>query len=108
VSVASGNAAIGRLAEGEQSIFEAFAIAEEGSSMGKKGGILSQVEKVDWEIATPAIQALGDLQDTVLRTALSNVVLGKYLKEVVVTIEEFKAARNRGKGEEEEDTEMKE
>jgi len=75
--------------------------------MGKKGGILSQVEKVDWEIATPAIQALGDVQDTVLRTALSNVVLGKYLKEVVVTIEEFKAVTSRGKGEEE-DMQMKE
>lgn len=106
VSVASGNAAIGRLAEGEQSIFEAFALAEEsvggvrggpgGASSGRKGSVLQQVEKPDWSIAVPAIAALQSVHDRVLRMALSNVVLGKYLVESVVTIEGFGAATDTG------------
>ncbi|GAA5884319.1 hypothetical protein JCM16303_003634 [Sporobolomyces ruberrimus] len=106
ISVASGNAAIGRLAEGEQSIFEAFAIAEEGAggqSVRKSGGkVLQEIEKPDWTIAEPAIEALCDVEEEILRMALSNVVLGKYLVEVVVSIEEFKrgreARRNREEG----------
>ncbi|GAA6019029.1 hypothetical protein JCM11491_002495 [Sporobolomyces phaffii] len=108
VSVASGTAAIGRLAEGEQSIFEAFALAEEGASGGGGGGafrrggasgVLQAVEKVDWSIARPAVEKLARVHDeVVLRTALSNVVLGKYLVEVVVTIEGIlKAERERAK-----------
>jgi len=101
----SRSAAIGRLAEGEQSIFEAFAIAEEGILTGQKGGILSPVEKVGWEIASPAITAFGDLQDTVSRTALSNVMIAKYSKEVGV---KPTSSRWGGEREEEGDTEMKE
>ncbi|GAA5977588.1 hypothetical protein JCM5350_002283 [Sporobolomyces pararoseus] len=121
ISVASGNSAIGRLAEGEQSIFEAFALAEEaagGSSVGggMKGGILQQVEKPDWKLAEPVIKALESVEDKVLKMALSNVVLGKYLVEVVRTIEGFKRdemRRNLAEGEvegaeEEEDIKMEE
>jgi len=125
VSVASGNAAIGRLAEGEQSIFEAFALAEEsatlgggassggrigGGGSGRKGAILQQIEKPDWSLAVPAIEALCDVEDRILKMALSNVVLGKYLVEVVTTIEGFKRSQmtNVGGRMEEEDVKMEE
>ncbi|GAA5963858.1 hypothetical protein JCM3765_004042 [Sporobolomyces pararoseus] len=127
ISVASGNAAIGRLAEGEQSIFEAFALAEEsasggsfsggGGSMSRKNGILQQVEKPDWKLAEPIIKALESVQDRILKMALSNVVLGKYLVEVVGTIEGFKKDEMRknleeggegGEGGEEEQVKMEE
>ncbi|GAA5927379.1 Rsc9p [Sporobolomyces koalae] len=106
ISVASGTAAIGRLAEGEQSIFEAFALAEEGSVSTRKGGVLNQIEKVDWTIAQPAIETIVGVLDIVLKTALSNVVLGKYLVEVVVTAEELRAGLQLKKNQVEEDQEM--
>lgn len=71
--------------------------------MRKSGGkVLQEIEKPDWTIAEPAIEALCDVEEEILRMALSNVVLGKYLVEVVVSIEEFKrgreARRNREEG----------
>lgn len=100
------------MAEGEQSIFEAFARAEESSggvnSRGGGGTILNQIEKVDWTIAKPAIQAFKDIQDQVVRMALSNVVLGKYLVEVVCTIEELiKQTRSTSNDEAGQEVEMK-
>ncbi|GAA6058834.1 hypothetical protein JCM10212_002778 [Sporobolomyces blumeae] len=87
VTVASGSSAVGRLAEGEQSIFEAFAQAEEASTAKKGSSVANQVEKVDWSIAVPVLDALDAVRDDVVRTALSDAALGKYLAEVVATVE---------------------
>ncbi|GAA5863172.1 hypothetical protein JCM1840_002494 [Sporobolomyces johnsonii] len=92
-SVASGNAAVGRLAEGEQSIFEAFAAAAEGTA--KKDGVFSQLERVDYAIARPAVEAVVAVQDTLLKTALSDAALGKYLAEVVGIVEECRRQQKK-------------
>lgn len=83
--MASGNAAIGRLAGDEQSIFEAFAAAAEG--LAKKDGVLSRLEKIDPTLALPAIEALLSVQETLVRISMADASLGKVLSEVVQTIE---------------------
>ncbi|BGP15117.1 hypothetical protein JCM10213_006551 [Rhodosporidiobolus nylandii] len=84
-SVASGNAAIGRLAGDEQSIFEAFAAAAEG--LAKKDGVLSRLEKVDYTAAFPAVEALLAIEETLTKMLLSDAALGKVLAEVAVLVE---------------------
>ncbi|GAA6033634.1 hypothetical protein JCM8097_004359 [Rhodosporidiobolus ruineniae] len=98
VSVASGNAAIGRLAGDEQSIFEAFALAAEGSASlgavggggagGKKDSVLARLEKVDFSAAFPAVvEALLGVEDGLVKMVMSDVALGKVLAEVVQLVE---------------------
>ncbi|GAA5841446.1 hypothetical protein JCM11251_007141 [Rhodosporidiobolus azoricus] len=84
-SIASANAAIGRLAGDEQSIFEAFAAAAEGLS--KKDGVLSRLEKVDYTAALPAVEALLSIEEGLVKMVMSDVALGKVLGEVVGLVE---------------------
>ncbi|GAA5914739.1 hypothetical protein JCM6882_002729 [Rhodosporidiobolus microsporus] len=96
-SVASANAAIGRLAGDEQSIFEAFAAAAEG--LAKKDGVLSRLEKVDYTAALPAVEALLSVEEGLVQMVMSDVALGKVLGEVVGLVE---YCRRRVKGMEKE------
>ncbi|GAA5892253.1 Rsc9p [Sporobolomyces salmoneus] len=103
-NVASGHAAVDKLSEGSQSIFQAFLAAEESvgpsssSSGGRRsgGGVLQQVEKPDYSGAIKGKEAFGNVRERVTRMALSNVVLGRYLVEVVTGIEGFEKGRNEG------------
>ncbi|GJN89650.1 hypothetical protein Rhopal_002637-T1 [Rhodotorula paludigena] len=88
--VASGNSAIGRLAGEQQSIFEAFAAAEEGSA--KQEGVLARLEKVDFARAKPLAVALVALQPRLNETVMRDVALGKILGETVVQVEECRRA----------------
>ncbi|BGO98635.1 RSC complex subunit Rsc9 [Rhodotorula toruloides ATCC 204091] len=84
--VASGNAAIGRLAGDQQSIFEAFAAAAEGSV--KKEGVLNRLQKVDYAAGLPLAEALVGVQDALNATVMSDVTLGKILGETALQVEE--------------------
>lgn len=93
--VASGNAAIGRLAEGEQSIFEAFAAAAEGASRTGSLGVFERLEKVQFEKAFPLAEALVGLQGEINRTVMRDVSLGKVLGETALQIEECRVGMAR-------------
>lgn len=93
--VASGNAAIGRLAEGEQSIFEAFAAAAEGASRTGSLGVFERLEKVQFEKAFRLAEALVGLQGEINRTVMRDVSLGKVLGETALQIEECRVGMAR-------------
>lgn len=88
--VASGNAAIGRLAGDQQSIFEAFAAAAEGSV--KKEGVLNRLQKVDYAAGMPLAEVLVGMQDALNATVMSDVTLGKILGETALQVEECRRA----------------
>ncbi|GAA5987076.1 hypothetical protein JCM10908_001016 [Rhodotorula pacifica] len=93
--VASGNSAIGRLAEGEQSIFEAFAAAAEGAARSGSLGVFERLEKVQFEKAFPLAEALVGLQGEINRTVMRDVSLGKVLGETALQIEECRVGMAR-------------
>ncbi|GAA5865894.1 hypothetical protein JCM3774_005515 [Rhodotorula dairenensis] len=93
--VASGNSAIGRLAEGEQSIFEAFAAAAEGAARAGSLGVFERLEKVQFENAFPLAETLVGLQGDINRTVMRDVSLGKVLGETALQVEECRVGMAR-------------